>query len=120
VLATAARSRALRSDLRSVIAGILLMRSSGLLDRLSQPVDGAPYKQRRLPSGRPPPVGALNAACTGDSAHCAAEAINRLLAIEGVFLGSLQYAVLGVVIQSFVGATSRLNWSSVSWFTLDP
>jgi len=75
----------------------------------------------------PPPLrsshllGALNAAGTGDSARCAAEALNRLLAIEGEFLGSLQYALLGVVIQSFVGATSRLkSWSSVSWFTLDP
>jgi hypothetical protein len=31
------------------------------------------------------------------------------LAIEGEFLGSLQYALLGVVIQLFVGATSRLK-----------
>ena len=52
------------------------------------------------------PLGTLNAAGTGDSAHCAAEALNRLLAIEGEFLGSLQYALLGVVIQLFV-------WSNI-------
>ena len=32
--------------------------------------------------------------------------LNRLLAIEGEFLGSLQYALLGVVIQLFV-------WSNI-------